>query len=80
MRLVKALVVASVAAIAVSLAWMIIGVVLGLDEIIIATSSGGLGAVSFGLSEALLEAGVVTFVVVFVWRVRRSKRAGLHRT
>ena len=41
--------------------------------------SGGIGAVSFGLAEALLELVPIAIVVIlfFYWRARRQRRTGV---
>jgi hypothetical protein len=38
------------------------------------SGSGGLGAVSADLSEAIVGVGTIAFVIVFVWRLRRTRR------
>ena len=72
-RLLKSFAWAFVAAIAAGIVWVIVVIGFGLDQIVI-SGSGGLGAVSAGFSEALIEAGGVVFVVVFVWRLWKTRR------
>jgi hypothetical protein len=70
---VKAFLWAFGAAIAASVLWIVVQVAFGFEGIAV-SGSGGLGAVSVGLSEALIEAGGLAFVIVFVWRLRRTRR------
>lgn len=44
----------------------------GLDRIRI-SGSGGLGAVSFGVTEPILEVGFPVFALVFIWRLRKTR-------
>ena len=74
MRYVKAFLWAFGAAIAASVLWIVVQVAFFGYEGIAMSGSGGLGAVSVGLSEALIEAGVVVFLIVFIWRLRRTRR------
>ena len=72
-RILKSFAWALVAAIVVGLGWAILQIAFGVSEMIAISGSGGLGAVSAGVSEALVEAGGITFVIVFAWRLWRTR-------
>jgi hypothetical protein len=63
-----------VAIAAVIAVWLVWGIVQGLMDIA-STGSGGIGAVSFGISEALIEAAALFVVAVTILGVRALWRS-----
>ena len=75
----KAALIGLLTAIVAAIAWSVISLSLAFHSAISQTGSGGLGAVSIGVSESM-PAAVLGFVLGFMASVRRSRKRAKPRT